>query len=127
MVGRSKQGGRAGGVRLSNQHWQGFCKNPWSQCRLEAGRGHQKVGKARQVGNNLCMWRIEGLSACLHSFIHSTSIQPVRIDGGAWRLEPGWLLGWLEWSLDRQGLDFKSELKSLEESSSEVLNLFAIP
>lgn len=65
--------------------------------------------------------------AFIHSFIHSTSVQPVRIDGGAWQLEPGWLLGWLQWCLDRQGLDFKSELKSLEESSSEVLNLFAIP
>ena len=57
------------------------------------------------------------------SFIQLLFSQSVLME----MLEAGWLLGWLQWCLARQGLDFKSELKSLKEFSPEILNLFSIP
>ena len=55
--------------------------------------------------------------AVIHSFIHSASVQPVRIDGGAWQLEAGWLLGWLQWCLSRQCLDSRVNWKALRNSA----------
>ena len=88
MVGRSEPGGRAGGVHLSNQHWQGFCKNPWSQCRLEAGRGHQKVGKASKWGITSACGEQKGYQ---HTFIH-LFIQLLFSQSGLMEVLGGWSL-----------------------------------
>lgn len=125
MVGRGEQGGRAGVLSISaiNTGKDSVkIRGPSAVWRLvEDTRKQERPGK--WVITSVCREQ----RGYQHAFTHSASVQPVNTDGGAWQLELGWFLGWLQWCLTRQGLDFKSELKNLEEFSLEILNLFAVP
>lgn len=98
-----------GPVHLSSQHRKDFCDHQWPQRSLEAGRGHQKAGKASLREITLLPLQLEKRRvASIHLFIHSTLFnQPVFAEV-LYTLEP--LVGARALTSDRTGVAWPSSL-----------------